>query len=617
MMRFYISAAAVLILHMEEKRVAIKYTCLSEKKELEGTLLHVCSDDEVKFSVLQYKSQGNLIYSSDRGMYSEDSDKQKREIENFLMLALKENVELAVAPEAAVPLEIIKKIVDGMIKRPRKGKLWCLGVEGIPLDEYEDNLTEWNNMDDIVVIDSEIGNEKKYVNAAFYLFTTADRKLAIVIQAKTGGMRDIGFTNEQNDLSRGNEIFILDLNGVQEAKNVLAVLVCADVFHVNSVEFCSKFHGKNPLVLHIQMNPKPYYKEIIEFRKALFQDLAIRFSQVVTVNWGRYTSIRFEDKKVDEKDRLAYTDSGSTVYMSLGLNHGYREFREVLKHKEFIKHIGETQSLGFEYFLTPKYEIWKIQEEVQIVNYYVRKSYCNSAMEPIERKFMPYLVNKYIYNENGLIVKNSQVTCDCNEMQEIMDSIGKRAMQDMKTCVGKTCKECIRFYVDTLVSLCLGEEIGDEYLIRDGKSGRAVQTLYQNCRDTKKKLLLRELVEELEKLNFPDRFGEFNENDSFCFTVNRDCAINGGNYKYNLELKTGSRTKRILVIYIGHEDLDHAKMRYLDIRNSLHEDKKDDILLYYSDREGIKVYDEPYKEESILKHNSSFSADIESYIEGN
>ncbi len=58
-------------------------------------------------------------------------------------------------------------------------------------------------------------------------------------------------------------------------------------------------------------------------------------------------------------------------------------------------------------------------------------------------------------------------------------------------------------------------------------------------------------------------------------------------------------------------------MRYLDIRNSLHEDKKDDILLYYSDREGIKVYDEPYKEESILKHNSSFSADIESYIEGN
>ena len=50
------------------------------------------------------------------------------------------------------------------------------------------------------------------------------------------------------------------------------------------------------------------------------------------------------------------------------------------------------------------------------------------------------------------------------------------------------------------------------------------------------------------------------------------------------------------------------------MQNSVHEDMRDKILLYYSDSSGIKAYDEPYTEESILKENNDFSKNMESYL---
>lgn len=53
--------------------------------------------------------------------------------------------------------------------------------------------------------------------------------------------------------------------------------------------------------------------------------------------------------------------------------------------------------------------------------------------------------------------------------------------------------------------------------------------------------------------------------------------------------------------------------QYVKIRESLHEDRQDDILLYYVDIDGMHTFAEPYEQESILAHNNGYSADIETF----
>lgn len=589
----------------------IKYTRLSEQEELKETSLHVCNSEEADFSILQYKAEGNLLYSHNRGMYSENGERQKRQIEAFLVTAREESVDLAIAPEASVPWEIAEKVIGGVIKPPRKGKLWYLGMEGSSLDDFEKTMDEWKKKEDVVVICPEIRNEKKHVNSAIYFFMTVKGKLAVITQIKTGGMKDVSYENEQNDLSTGNEIFLLDLNGTEVSQNIVAGMICADIFNLNVAEFCRNFHGKMPLILHIQMNPKPYYKEMASFRDVFFRDSEIRSSQIVTANWGKGTSIRQEERQDDKKK--GYTDSGSTVYMNLLLNHGNCEFREILKQESFINHLGEVQQLGFEYFLTEKYEIWKIQEAVDVINYRMRKGFCTTVPKVTDRKPMPYIIHSYRFDEKDNLTLDLEKNCDCGEMQEVF-RIFDKSCKDIESCADKSCKECRRFYVDFLISLCLGEEVCDEYMASGEKSNRVIQALYQDCRDSKKKHLLKELVEELKESRFPERFGNFNKRDSFLFAINDDCARNGGNYRYNLCLKNGEQgIKRLLVVYIGHAKSEDAKKKFSDLQHTVHEDMRDKVLLYFSDSHGIRAYDEPYTEESIFKDNSDYSKDIESF----
>ena len=591
--------------------MGIKYTRLSEREELNWTSLQVCNGEEADFSVLQYKVEGNLLYSHNRGIYSENEEKQKRRIEAFLVFARQENIDLAIAPEASVPWEVAEKVVKGVIKPPREGKLWYLGMEGVSLDDFDQTVEEWKKEDDIAVICSGIGNAKKHVNSAIYFFKSAKGKLAVVIQIKTGGMKDISYENEQNDLSLGNEIFLLDLNGADVSHNIVAGMICADIFHLNTADFCRNFHGKAPLILHIQMNPKPYYKEMASFRDMFFRDSEIRYSQIITANWGRGTSIRLED--LPDAKKKGYTDSGSTVYMNLQLNHGSCEFYEILKQESFIRHMGQVQQLGFEYFLTEKYEIWKIQEAIEVINYRMRKGFYTTVPKITDRKLMPYIIHNYRFDENDSLIKDLGINCDCSEMQDIFHIFDKDC-GDIGSCADKSCGECRRFYVDFLISLCLGEEVYDEYRALGEQSNRAIQTLYQDCKDTYKKNLLKELVEELKKGRFPERFGDFNKSGSFVFAVNDNCARNGGDYRYNLNLKNGGQgIKRLLVVYIGHAGLADAKKKFTDLQQAVHEDMQDKVLLYYADSDGIKVYDEPYIEESILKGNSDYCKNIESF----
>lgn len=600
--------------------MSIQYTFLSEKQSLKGTKLQVCNDETTNISVLQYKAEGCLLYSHERGMYSENQNKQITRINEFLCLADRRSFDLVIAPEAAVPLTIIKEIIDGKNKRPESGKLWCLGAEGIAKQEYKQLVDEWSKREDIVFLCPHNIDWRQYVNAAFYFFQTASGKMTVILQAKTGGMRDISFEHEQADLSVGDEIFVVDLNGDCEANNVLATLICADILNVNSVDFCGIFHGKYPIILNIQMNSKPFHGKIIEFRERFFSDKLIRNGQIIVANWGRNTMI-WEEGTV--KPKKGHSDSGSAIYLALENNHGNDRADIVLEKKNFIEEgIGKGQNSGLEYFLTINYEIWKIQEKIEVVYFELKRGYRKQiGRDILVRQYFPYIVNKYQYDNKDILQETKELMCDCDEMQEILKIMKKRASMEVLQCANKdceNCKECKRFYADALVSLCLDESIFEEYEIKDGKSSRAVQALYQDCRDTDKKNMLKQLVDGVEEKKFPQRFGEFNDNPNMKFEINYDAAKTGGNYKYNLVLKDSddnSYPKRILVVFLGSMDIAEVRQRYIEIKKEVHEDKQNDILLFYLDAKGKHIYSEPYEKESITAHNNDFSQNIESFIQ--
>lgn len=596
--------------------MSLSYTFLSEKKELENTQLQICGDDNERISVLQYKAEGQLLYSHQRGMHAEDENRQIGQISEFLKKAGELGADLVITPEASVPIAVIQTIIqDGSF--PEAGKLWCLGAEGIPKEEYHRLTDEWSKNKEIIFIHPQI-NFVKHVNVMFYFFMAGDGRRAVVMQAKTGAMRDTSFEHEQADLSTGNEIFIVDLNGGREVNNVLATLICADILNIDATEFCNIFQGKSPVVLNIQMNAKPYHGKIVEFRKVFFTDKYIRNGQMIVANWGRETSIRIEGTA---KTGNGHSDSGSTIYLAIENNHGRDQLDEILSRPKFVKSIGEAQMAGLEYFLTRDYEVWKIQEDIQAVFYYIKQGYLSSTKANIMlRRYLPYIGMKFRYNAANELEEDPELRCDCSEVNEILRKIGiKRASKDIHNCAGKkcanlSCRECARFYIDYLVSLCLGEDVMQEYLVSGGKSNRATQTLYQDSKESEKKEQMGKLVQCLEEKRFPERFAEFRENDNFLFVVNYHDAENGGNNRYNLELKrAGQNSRKILVVFLGYVSLREVKQKYIQIRESLYEERQADILIYYIDDNGRQVYSEPYEQESILAHNNDFIQNIESF----
>lgn len=589
----------------------LKYTLLSKNKKLKGTMLQVCNNER-HLDILQYKAGGSLLYSRKKGMYSEDHDRQVTRMRNFLKLANDNGTDLIIAPEASVPLEIIEEIINEKSLRPERGKLWCLGVEGIAKEKYNQLVDKWKNNKKIVFVHSEIANLRKHVNTAFYFFLNSKDELAVVVQVKTGAMRDIFFEHEQDDLSLGEEIFIFDLNGNEKAKNVLATLICADILNVNATEFCANFHGKYPLILNIQMNSKPFHGKIIDFRETFFEDQRIRKGQMIVANWGRGTTIR---EKASTVEPPGNNDSGSVIYLSLSHNHGEDRPESLLQKSKFVcEGIGEAQKSGLEYFLTTHYELWKLQEDIEIAKYRLKKGYSDiSGSEPTNRQYFPYIVGKYTYGAADELEENKGLTCDCSEMKTLLDCVKDRASDEIKICAGQSCQKCIRFYVDALIGLCLDEGILDEFMIRGDKSHRTVQALYRGSEAVDKIEKIRKLINGMETIAFPERFGLFNENRDFYFKIDQDTALRGGNNIYNLEVNCEKPKRHILVAYLGDIDFAGVKERYNNIKERIHEERQDDILLYYTDSKGLQVYDEPYTQESISPHNHDFSMDIESF----
>lgn len=584
---------------------------LSEIGQCENTKLRVCNKNNPYIKVLQYKASGELKYDQN-GMQYVDEEYQYNQIKRFLEKAIEENVELVITPEAAVPFRIIQDIINNVLT-PGSGSLWCLCVQGLEKKFFKAFIVDLKQSKEVeLVIEDDIQIEyKHHVNALFYIFLNNQGKLTIVIQLKMASMRDVNFENENMHLSRGSTLYIIDLDGSENTKNILVSLICADVFQCNSEELIHNIGNCSPILIHMQMNPKPFHENMVEFRNDFLKSRCISKQQYIVANWGKGTYI------ISEEER--HQESGSAIYCNLLINHSYPDKKKVLNDIEFIKKVIESQAKCFEYFVDKNYEIWKIHEDIEVLLYILKLGNAESYNTFTGPVFVPRYKDKYKYSAIQDKWEIDKKTCSCCEVEEIINLLAETKMpKEFQDCISKQCENCKRLFIDYFAAIILGEELIDEFITRNEISNRTLLSLNQESyrNSTCKQNLIISLIESFKKGDYPTRFDMFKNLPEFIIDVN--AALTRSNQIYNIQTKNnvGEYRKAYLSI-IDTIRIQEVEQKYEELRRKVAEEYRDSILLYYKDTTGSYIcHKKPYENTKFTAVSSEFSESATSISRG-
>jgi hypothetical protein len=255
--------------------------------ELEGLQhpkLNALQATEALYTVLALQPQGSILVT-DAGIGHADAVAGQLTISAFLALANQGDSppDLVVAPEYSVPWEVLLTAVEAGIV-PKKGKLWALGCESLPLGQLDAYRVRIG--DKAVIIDErpDLANvtTQRYLNPLVYLFQSLGddqlQRLVLLVQYKTEVSGDIHNT-EATGMLTGNAVYLF---GSQPHEVRFLTLICSDAF---------KFHGnlvkdvyQGLFVLHIQLNNNPRHPLYKPYRKELFKFAGD--TELFCLNWA-------------------------------------------------------------------------------------------------------------------------------------------------------------------------------------------------------------------------------------------------------------------------------------------------------------------------------------------
>lgn len=261
------------------------FTYVSDILHDEYPSLDVCKNDGNAISVLQWQCYGQLAASQFDGITITDGTFIKKAF-SFIDIAKSTKASLVLSPEYSFPYEVIDNIIQNQSLHPEKGKLWCLGTQGINIDSLKQKMDLWSSHGALVIRHAlELDVVKKFVSPLFYIFKTANDKLCILPQFKIGQMADARNSFEGAFLCTGNQIFIFNQEG---SNNAFLSIICADVLHIDSNQIKDHVKQSSILLFHPQLNPNPRHDEFVNFRANLFRT-SDRNIRIITLNWAEGT----------------------------------------------------------------------------------------------------------------------------------------------------------------------------------------------------------------------------------------------------------------------------------------------------------------------------------------
>jgi len=563
---------------------------MSELLKGHSVKLAVNSTDSSRYSVLQYSGEGSLNYSK-YGIGYYDYDEHYSNMESFLMLAKQNNSDLVITPEGSVPHNIIENIISDKNKWPENNKLWCLCAEGISTENFKHKIFQLNNNNEVILTFDEDINYKVNVNALWYLFKI-DGRLGVVIQLKQHHMSDHRLEGEGKDLSTGNVTYCFDLDGDNVTKNILVSYICSDLIGLSATNIISELSRTHPIILNLQLNAKPFDEKFINFRKTYFADSSISHQRMIVSNWGIGTTMLRNLFKIEESGNAFFSKLDNTCSTLL---------KNVLQDKSTFEHRRILQKESIESYFDNDYSIWKINDEIEVLQYEIKKEEIYNACQKLGPLNEPIITGKYQFNEE----KKSWTIDDrkyCNTVlyTELIDIFKKNEdyyLYELKLCLDDCeCSQCTRLYCDFFFGICFGELIAGEVEVKFEKSERALQFLnYESMPYSKSKLrLIKMLIKELEKNNFPKSMSYLVDNN--IFEINRNSAETGSNEIYNLvPKKEEDKPKKAIVAICPIIEFDEVRKIYKKLSLATNERYSSQIIIYYlDDNNDYQVYTEPH-----------------------
>lgn len=569
---------------------------------------------EAHFDIIKFQPLANLSYMRERGIFCDEPDYTNKVIK-FFDLIIDKQPALVLTPEGSIPFKVIDEIICNKQKWPQVGRLWCLCMSGISTSDFikfEDYLVTKENM--FVHIEDNV-NYRAHVNSLFYLFRLDQDTLAIVIQIKNNHMSDREFGHEADDLSKGNDIYIFDLNGGIDTKNILLTLICADAIQLPMSELITMIKYKYPLIVNAQCNSKPFDSRFVVNRNFIMSDKNVSKQRLIVVNWAQGTNLG---------KSFTVNDSGNTYYNYLGVS-GHSHLKNLCSDQEVFIHRMKNQIKGFTYYANDNFNIWRFVDDENISRFYIKKDEVFALDRTLSSNFDPVIIEMYKYQDDNWLHRNKNCAfCDGKALEFYISN-----NQLLRPIYFEECKnnnrcsdECFWLYNDYFLGVCLGGELINELKCIGEISNRTLIAMNNESVDNtiKKREMFSILVKLLEANKIPDELIFFSKN--LKFDIDQNAAECGSNNIYNVTIEKVSEEfpnwplKKGIIAVVDTTQIESVEKVYEALHHATNIENRDQILLYFRQNGEYVPYKKPHELKSITPSNNRFTRNTTSIFKG-
>ena len=424
-------------------------------KILPNLNLDITSSNSDSFNVIHWQCEANIKTEND-ALIIEDTEFENKAL-NFIKLAKKQNSSIVLTPEYSFPWKLLDNIIADSSLHPTEGKLWCLCMQYISLNDFDKWCNNHNSVkvnknskvnlsfgEPYIVVFDEFIEIKRFANILVYLFIK-DSKLIVLMQSKLEHMQDSLYEFESEGLSFGKTIFLF--NGKSKSDNVFCSLICADGLVNNHYDEITKHSAKKHVFLfHPQCNQKPYHDSLI----TLIDSHLNSNWHFLRLNWARNTCIN--SKSLNE----------------LGTDYIYKESDNVedyWKKENFGECYIKNRLNGLNLLMDNNRKCqWTFSHKEHVASYYIKNPVFSSTAATAKHEF---LVKKtYIYDETNQ-EWSSDESCPFELFEKMLPDVIPEFMEKLKAelsyehcdrcehCDGS--RLCPLILWDRFISLCKGK----------------------------------------------------------------------------------------------------------------------------------------------------------------
>jgi hypothetical protein len=256
---------------------------LQQEHSVEMVDLALLRSDARPYSLLIAQPTGT-IEANDQFIRNQDRATAFAKHREFLNLAQRNAVELAVTPEYSCPWEVVRAILAERCL-PHPGNIWVLGCESI---SPESLCALKSAYPEILWVHEPVHSSvtHTFLDPVCYILNALDRNAQIVplvvIQFKTQHMAEHEDNIERDHLIEGTTRYILRNT---RASVHLATLICSDTLNFNRHDLID--HDTAPyLIIHPQLVSKPYHTSFTQYRYDAFLAGGDNY-EVLCVNWAK------------------------------------------------------------------------------------------------------------------------------------------------------------------------------------------------------------------------------------------------------------------------------------------------------------------------------------------